>query len=362
VPEIRPFLRADVPAVIALLGAHLGGERPIEEDFLVKTTLDHPWADPEVPSLVAVEDGAVVGFIAAQSRRLSFDGRQVLGVCCSHLTVHPDHRRGAAGALLIGRLLSGQQEVTWSDSADDAVLRIWRMYGGHVDHARACDWMLVLSPLRWTSGVISRVVRRQPVGRRLVPVAAIPAQAMGQRLMPRAFPPKSPNVTSEPATPASIVEHLPALTRKMKVHVDYDEPELEHVFRLIEGEDELVRRLVRWGDKPIGCYAYLSRPATASRVLALWALERHVDDVLGDLIDDARGRGAALLAGRLEPHLDDALRNRFAVAQFALRPVVHTHNSDLGAVLPTADSLITMLDGEWFIEADASARARNSGG
>ena len=94
--EIRELERADLPAVMTLLRANLSGF-PLTEDALAAATLDDGWHDDELPSLVAVEDGEVIGFIRSQVRRMQFDGRPIRGVCLSDLVVSGEHRKGAPG-------------------------------------------------------------------------------------------------------------------------------------------------------------------------------------------------------------------------------------------------------------------------
>jgi hypothetical protein len=170
--EIRPFAPEDLSAVAALLRAHLGLPVPDVERFLAATLLEDPWADPEMPSLVAERDGAVVGFIARQPRRLELDGAPLAAACCSHLTVAPEERAGALAARLARACLAGPQRLTYSDAASDLVVRLWRVLGGDVDGARACDWMLLLRPARWAASLAR--------GRTLGPVAAAPLHALGR--------------------------------------------------------------------------------------------------------------------------------------------------------------------------------------
>src|SRR5918992_1145376 len=130
--EIRPLTQADVPRVVALLREHMNGW-PLDERALVGLMLDHPWADEEVRSLVAVDGDDIVGFTGAQARRLRFDGAPIRGVCCTHAVVDPTYRGGAVGALLLSRILGGSQAVTWADSATEAVQRVYGIFGGHLD-------------------------------------------------------------------------------------------------------------------------------------------------------------------------------------------------------------------------------------
>jgi hypothetical protein len=347
--NIRPFERADLGAVIALLKARLPWWS-YDESFLTETLIDSRWADPELPSLVAVGDeGEMLGFIGAQVRRVRLDDRELRGVCCAHLVVAGDRRAGPAGALLLRRLLSGGQDLTWTDSPTDAVVRMWRAFGGHLDHPRSCDWMLVLRPFRWAGGIAIAKARRAPV-REVLPVAAFPVQATGGRFLPQAFPSTDPQVSGEDASAAEIAGHLPAMTRGLRLNVAYDHPYLEQLFAQVDAVmGSLVSRVVRRNGSPVGWYAYLSRPGGASRVLHLCAHEPEVEAVMAELADHARAHESAALTGRLEPHLEGPLRRRLAVIGFARQPIIHVRDPEVHALLATSSSLLTHLDGEWYV-------------
>jgi hypothetical protein len=346
---IRRFESSDVSAVAALMRENMDDWRH-DEQFLTGTLIDYPWADDELSSLVAVDDSdEVIGFVGAQVRRLRLGERPLRGICVSHLVVAPGKRAGAAGALLLSRLLSGPQDLSWSDSANDAVVRMWATFGGHVDHARVCDWMLVLRPLRWFRGVAGTAVRSRPVSRKEVPVGALPLHA-GMRIGGRAFPDPDPDVTGAEAEPQAIVDLLATMARDFQLRVDYDAPYLDHTFRQVEeATAPLVRRLVRRGERPVGWYAYLELPAGVRRVLHLAAPAREREAVMGRLIAEARADGATVLTGRLEPGLEDPLHARLAVLGLARKPVIHTHDPEVRAVVSTSSSLLTQLDSEWYV-------------
>ncbi len=347
--EIRPFERSDLPAVASLLAARLPAWTQ-DESFLAETLIDQRWASTELPSLVAVGvDGSILGFIGSQVRRMRLDDRILQGVCCSHLVVADDPRVGAAGALLLRRMLSGAQELTWTDTATDGVAQMWRSFGGHIDQARSLDWMLVLRPVRWVRQMLTTRMRRRAPLRELAPARALPFHASGPRFAPTAFPDPPADVRGEDVTTRAIVESIDHLTRDLRLRVDYDQDYLDRLFAQIEAAaGPLVRRLVRRADVVVGWYAYLCRPGGASRVLHVCAPDAEMEAVVGELIDDARDRGSAVLTGRFEPHLRAPLSRRSAVLGFARCPLIHSRELEVRALLASGSSLLTDLDGEWF--------------
>ncbi len=347
--EIRPLERSDLPAVASLIAARLPAWTQ-GESFLAGTLIDQRWAAPELPSLVAVDgDGAIVGFIGAQVRRMRLDDRMLQGVCCSHLVVADDPRVGPAGALLLRRMLSGVQDLTWTDTATGGVARMWRSFGGHIDHTRSFDWMLVLRPARWARALLTARVRRRVPLRQLAPARAVPLHAMGSRSAPHSFQSLPADVRGEDTTAGAIAESFGDLTRDLRLCVDYDEASLDQLFALIESVVEPpVRRLVRRGEVAIGWYAYLSRPGGASRVLHVCGRDSEMEAVFGELVHDARERGGAVLVGRYEPHLRMSLSRRSAVLGFARCPLIHSRELEVSALLATGSSLLTDFDGEWF--------------
>jgi GNAT superfamily N-acetyltransferase len=351
--EMRPFQRADLPGVATLLKANLPpwtSEDQVPQS-LADAYLDDPWHDEALPSLVATDEGAgVVGFIGAQVRRFRLDDWTVRGICISHLTVAPEQRGGATGALLLRRLLTQGQDFTYSDTANDEVVRMWHTFGGHLDHARAFDWMAVLRPLTWLRALGGDVVRRRQLGGGQIPVGALPFQAAKPRSGPWAFPEPEPDVSGEDVGAATLAEHLPEMTRAFRLCVEYDERFLAHLLGKVEAHyGRLTCRLIRRAGRPLGWYAYVPGGQGVGRVLHLLATGRDVDPVLGDLVTHAREHGTALLTGRHEPHLTLPLQHRLPVLGFARCPVIHCHEPEIYAALASGDSLLTQLDGEWFV-------------
>ena len=346
--EIRPFTHADVPLVVALLRAHMPGW-PLDERALVGLMLDHPWADEELPSLVALEGDEIVGFTGVQARRMRMDGGPIRGACCTHAVVNPAHRGGAVGALLLSRILSGPQAVTWADSATDPVAAVYRIMGGHLDFVRACDWMLVLRPVRWLSGIAVAAARREAVSRRtFVPVGAIPVQAAGRRLLKQAHPEPTRDVRGEDHRPQPSRSTSPRSTSSGvsgSTTTRRSWTTSSGSWRFFEGRSS-VASFGAASAPSAGMRTFFGRGARAG-VLHLAAPERDVDAVLGELVSTrastkrgAHGTGGTAYAGCA----------RAAVRRPRLRAPADDPREDpeLAAVMATSAALLTRFEGEVF--------------
>ncbi len=353
--EIRQVSEKDLPEVLELLGKRFGGWSSSVER-LRDMMLDYPWADDELRPLVSVNgQGRIQGFIGVQVRRLLFDGNPIRGVIATHLAVTED--AGPAGALLMRHVLSGPQELTWSDGSTKAVVKIWRAFGGTYDYARLCDFLIVLRPLRWMRGAAKAALQRS-LSREELPVFGFPFQAGGRWIAQRAsgsraseaFPEVDPEVSGSDVDPTTVLEHLPAMAGGLRVRVDHDKPYLDYIFAEVEQCGEpMVCRIVRRGERPIGWYAYRPGNGIVSRVMHLLAAKDESEAVLAELLSHAESSGSAAVSGRAEPHLVGPLSRRIPILGLSREPVIHVKDPELGRALGTDASLLTRLDGEVFL-------------
>jgi Acetyltransferase (GNAT) domain len=156
--SVRALERADLPAVAALVRKtfQLGTPRaePALADFLARTLIDQPWAEAEIPSLVGLDgNGRVVGFVAAEIRRMRLEGRMLRFAWAGHTAVAPTARTGALGFLLMRRLLEGPQDATFGDSASPLMEQMWLRLGGRRLELKGIHWVRVFRP----AGVAARV-------------------------------------------------------------------------------------------------------------------------------------------------------------------------------------------------------------
>jgi hypothetical protein len=132
--------------------------------------------------------------------------------------------------------------------------------------------------------------------------------------------------------------------------MDYDEQFLITCFGKMESHfGRLTCRLVRRAERPLGWSAYVPSRRGVSRILHLLTTDRDAGAVLGDLVAHARMQQTAVLTGRHEPHLALPLQRRLPVLGFARRPIIRCHRPGIVAALASSRSLLTQIDGEWFV-------------
>jgi hypothetical protein len=357
--EIRPLRREDIPQVAALYRFVDRSDWRIPPNelpaWLARTLCDHPWADPEIPTLVYADDaGEIMGFIGSHVRRMRFDGRTIRMGAAGPLIAHPAVRPRGVGALLWRRYLAGPQELSVTDGASDEMREIFELIGGHMLHPSSFAWARVFRPFGFLGDRVLQA-RLWPREHLKLPArrAWAPLDAAATRTVRYFHPPSSPTTTSEPMTPSLLVEHLPTVTRSLRLYPDYDVPFVEWLFAEQHHNRTWgipVRRLVRDHDgQVLGWYIYFLQTAGPCRVLQVAAQRRHVGAVLDDLFAHAIEGGGTAVQGRVEPHVLTALAHRGAIFRYTPRSLIYTHHDELLGALMSGRALLTRLEGEWWM-------------
>ena len=364
--EIRPLKREDLDEVAHLYELVMREGAPTPPPFLVgffeQTLLDHPWADPEISSLVCrTEGGELIGFLGSNTRRMRFDGQPIRMGCCAHLLTHPRARnRAVVGAQLVRTYFAGPQELTITDGATEAVRRMWEAVGGQTVHASCLTFVQPFRPWQLASG---RLAERFGYGLDTVlgPISR-GLDAGTARIFGRALRLAEPEGTVEALTPQAMLEHLPVVSESLRLRPDYDAKYLKWLFGVLADVEEWgtlwergVRRgplwaqLVRRYGRVLGWYVCHLRRGGFCRLLQLAASDREVGTVFDHLAYQSMQAGAAGLYGRLEPRLVGPLSERRTWVRFHEgRLVAYSPREEIVSSILSGKALLTRLDGEWW--------------
>jgi hypothetical protein len=359
---IRALERDDLDEVASLFTRVARGGRPAPglRAWFERVLFDHPWVDDEIPSLVATDaDGQVVGFLASHVRRLRLHGEPARLACSGQLVVAPAARRGALGALMLRRYMTGPQDLTTTDGATDTVRAMWELLGGEQASLQCIEWVRPLRPWRLAGAAWERRSARplaRPVAaaaagldRATVPAARLLARAgraAGVSGGPDAAPPRT-----QPMGGKALVAAVEELTARRQLRPDYDVPFAEWL--LTELAAAPGRGTLRTGvvhdddDALLGFYVYFLKPGGASAVQAIGAAtEQAAERVLDAVLADARAGGAAAVHGRLEPRLLVPTRRRRCLLVYHGGALVHARDPAVLALATSRHAHLTRLEGE----------------
>lgn len=368
--SIRPLERRDIAEVASLYESVVrSGSRTSAPElvrYFERTLLDHPWVDPQVPSLVyETTHGAIAGFIGSHVRRLRMGDTALRVSYGGQLVSDPAVRNRGVGALLVRSFLNGPQDLTLTDGATPDVRQIFERLGGATAFLASINWTRFFRPARF-AGEFLLQRRGDSRWKPLIAPLARPLDAIARKVAPTFLRPAPPSTGDEVLTPRLLVDELRKLAGD-QLHVAYDEEFLGWVFdemARVQTRGELVHRLVRdaHGEALGGYVAYFKRGG-AGEVLWLDARPRRVGAVMDHLFLHAWRKGAALLQGRLEAPLFEAVASRGCYLRHSARVLVHSHrHPELVQALSTGAGRLSRMDGEWWmghhIEPFGSATTR----
>lgn len=352
----RPLERGDLDGVATLFEQVMGtgtSTRGQVAQYFERVLLDDPWADPDIPSLVhETDEGEIVGFIGANTRRVRVDGRAARVAVSSNLVVRPDWRPRGVGALLLRRLMAGPQDLTLADRSNDDSLRMWRELGGQELVHASVGWYRILRPGR-AAGALMQSRGRDGLALRVARVVAGPLDALAPRVPRLATEPPEPEGSREPLTVSELLEQMSTIGRRARLYPDYDATFLRWVFDEIDAlprVGRMVARLVRGaGGRVVGWFVYTLPEQGVAQVLQVGVPGNDPDPVIDHLFRQAYEDGAAIVHGRLEPALSGVLSRPGVVVRRSARALVASQDSTALALLGSTRSLMSHLDGEWLV-------------
>lgn len=355
---IRALQRDDLPSVCRLyervVRYGLSDDPLALVDYFTRTTMDQPWADDDIPSLVHTDaDGCIVGFLASHVRRMRLDGRPIRLACSGQLVAAPEPQHRGVGALLMRRYLAGPQDITTTDGATDYVRRVWSGLGGRTHTVASVGWAKFLRPAG-VAGVLAERGGRRRLTQALARVGGL-LDAAGRRAMRGSpgFLPAPPRTTAEPLTIEGLLEQIRHADRQLRLRPDYDLRYLHWLFAELDAvgfRGESVRHLVRdERGRVVGWYVYYLAPGGIAQVLQVAAPQGNHGDVLDHLLWHADAGGAAAVLGRVEPGLLAELHARRCVLVPTDWCLVHSRDPAVLALLDSPQTLLSRLDGEWWM-------------
>lgn len=360
---IRPLTQQDLPELAELRTRPGATDEQRQRAHAALTEMypalffNTPFFNADLRSLVSTDsDGKLTGVMAMGARPLQFHGQSITAAISSDLFVAEESRSSMAGVALLKGLLDGPQDITICDVANASTRRLWERLGGFIASAYNLNWIGVLRPSQLAAGMLGERRGLRLAGSALTTVAPLFDRAMPDRVKCQVNPVGRGLVESE-LTPDEFAEHLPELISHEAVQPVYSKEAAEWMWQRLpylseeSGEVSTVK-LHNSRGKLLGWYLYKLDTTGVARVSQIAAQPANAAVVVNHLLSRAYEQGAAAVAGRIQPSLQQVLIDHQCVIRgretYAL---VHARNPQLADAYRGGQAWLSILDGEATLNA-----------
>jgi hypothetical protein len=356
--SVRSFEARDVDAVANLFQRLLRKSgQPASADlkaYLAKLFLDGSDRDTGLFSRVHERaDGTVSGFLGVLPVEMELAGRRLLAANCGTFACDDRDSDPFAGARLLRDVLSGPQDLSFSETSNDVSTDMWRTMRAGVLAPYSLEWLRILKPAAFA---LEAAAGKIPVARLLSPAARLADVILcrrGDRQSWSHYVPLAGKADTFDTAPADNGEFAAAcreLVTQFPLRPAWNQPTLEGMLQHAERKvlhGERVQHIVRTrAGKPVGLYLYYGNPGGIGRTVQVMAAPGQEAIVVDRLIRNAYDRGLVAIRGRTQPQLLQAMIGKKCAFLHASSTVVHARDPDILAALTHGQPFLNGLAGE----------------
>jgi hypothetical protein len=355
---IRAFIEDDVEQVASLswrlLRYRAGASPSWLNSYFEELFFRNPWRDDALPSLV-YEDvgGKIIGFLGVVPRPMTLRERTVRVAYGGTLVVEPSRRCSLAGLSLVQAFLSGNQDLSLSDSANDVARRVWTGLGGSTAFLQSLCWSRPLRPTAYGLYMASRL-KRKTISKFLTlavkPLCNV-VDSVAARV-PGVFRHSNSGLSAEDLDAQTLLGCLSEFSGGQPLRAQNDQASLAWLLdfmSITKGHGELRKLLLTDTQRNVvGWYVYFVKRGGVAEVAQIGARRKSMGQVLDHLFLDAWNCGALAVHGQFDPMHAEDLRERCCF--FYRRGswlLVHSRDFELQQYVLSGNTSLTRLDGEW---------------
>ena len=349
---VRAFEAHDVDAVVDLFQRLLRKSAgPAGDDlkaYFRTLFLDFAAGFPDIRSRVHVRaDGSVSGFLGVLPMEMEYEGRRLRAANCGTFACDDRDSDPFAGARLLRDVLSGPQDLSFTETSNDISTEMWRTARATVLGPYSLEWLRVLKPAAFALEAASG---RVPAAKLLRPAARAADALLCRRGSKQAWSHYTPLAgkadafVDTPATDDEFAGLCRQLAARFPIHPVWEKPVLEsmlaHAGRKALHGERIQHAVRNRAGKAIGLYLYYGDAGGIGRTVQVMAEPGQEPIVIERLLRNAHERGLVALRGRTQPHLLQAMIGRKFAFLHTSSTVVHSRDPDL---------LQAMTDGRIFL-------------
>jgi len=366
---VRPLAEDDIPQVADLywtvLRAHAGSPPPQVSSFLRELYFSNPWTDKTLSPLVYEEKGEIAGFLGLVARKMSYKGEPVRIAFGGNFAVYPKFRNTLAGLHLLKAYMSGGQDLSQTDSANDTSRALLERLGFTTILPYSVHWVRPLRPSRLTTFALTRLNDNSLS--RIVDTVARPFCAVVDRLAARSAGPLrliKPRLHASDLNVATLLDCLTRFRNGYSLWPEYDAHSLNWLLSFMtrmNGHGEGLRKLALWDDsgRIVGWYIFYLSPGGFAEVAQIGGEKNRIKEILDHLFHEAWTLGHIAAHGTTDLRLMDHFseKNCFFTCRGGWT-LAYARNPKFLDLLNAGDAFLSRLDGEWCLAFGNDKAAR----
>jgi hypothetical protein len=347
---VRPFFDSDINSVAELfLKVFRKSTAPPSaalKTYFREIYLSSPWVNDSYPSLVYEHEGKVRGFLGRIPFPMKYKGKEIVAAIGGNYMVDPEFRNPLAGVRLLKTFLSGPQNISMTDTANELGLKMWQGLGGVSAPAYGLQWIRLIRPGRFGSTVMLRSNRLAPLRILAWPVALV-ADSIIRRtsIHPRGY--------TKDLESRQLFEYIGHVSKVRSLSPSYTPSTLDWIIRKAEEKRQYgaLRKLAVYAEdnSVAGWFLYYPNPGGIGQVLQIGSFSYSIDLVLKHLFHDAINCGSLAVMGRTEPGNTMELTQNYCLhVQRSNYLAIHSFDVDLLRAVHSGDAFLSRMEGEWW--------------
>jgi hypothetical protein len=324
-------------------------------DAVQEIYVRNPWIAADIPSLVYMDKGKLVGFLGVLPRPMEFRGRPIRAATMTLWLVDRELHRGLAGMKLLSQLFKGPQEFSYVDGAGNEASSVFAALGARVSPVYSFYWMRVLRPFETARSFLDRAGGIFPMLKAVSGIVTGPADFLSSKLPVGMFKRPTSLFSSKLVSAAELLECIQEARPREALRPAYSMPSFDWLIAQAgtgSGHQGLRLKIVHGPDgERCGWFVYYATPGRIASVLQIGCHRRaQFAEVLRALFKDAWEQGACAVKGRAIPQFLVPLTEQYCLFRQPYASVIgHSRDSEILNAFQTADAALSGLDaGAWL--------------
>lgn len=288
----------------------------------------------------------LTGFIGALPLRMAFVDTPLQAAICGPLMVEDHTEDPLAGARLLRAFLSGPQDLSLSETANETSRVMWSRLRGRILPGYSLEWLRILRPAAFAAEAASQRFRFLRYGKLL----SGPFDAFAHRIMKTSIPEKPQGVNDCSIELDMLPPLIASCLKGYELRPDWDPSTLNGVLATASTKSTygtMHSRVVKSRTGvPLGAYLFHGDYGETVRVLQIIASKGQESTVLDSLLYYANSIGAVAVRARSQPQLLEAMMIRRGMFFQRSSTVVHAGDPRVLEAFSKGDAFFNGLAGE----------------